>query len=196
MRPRRSECALWECWFEAISGKRLHRRRRLTVAMKHIKDPPPPLPSDCRRTYGSSSRSPWSKPRHAIAAGTVRRRVAAVRAGRRPPRPNHAAAGNVPTAAIPSAPKPGPRPLPHPSARRPSLTADHRRSPHPACGRTFSSGHGHFCGPPASLAPFDHHRDSHRDELAQQQFSAATLHTPRDRHRAPPSNSESAPAIH
>ena len=188
--PSSDVYALGVVGYEAISGKRpFTGDGALTVAMKHIKEPPPPLPSDLPPNVRELIELTLVKnPRHALPQrGTVRRRCR--RRSRRPP----------PATAQPSRGRgtchtgghsirhtnPGRGRCHHPSARRPPRTADHRRPPHPACApHLLIRSAGTAVGRRRPGRAGDHHRDSHRDEFAQQQFAAATLHTHRDRHRS------------
>jgi len=165
--------------------------------MKHIKEARrrrcchPTLPPERTRAHRDHF---GQEPRHALPAvgGTVRRRPSppfAPAAAR--PRPNQAAGGARANTVgrFHPAHKPGPRPLPPPE--RPSPVAHGRppaghRTPPARRSPSHRRSAGTCCGPPASLGGAgDHHRDSHRDELAQQQFAAeqpSTHH--RDRHRS------------
>ena len=131
--------------YEVVSGKRpFTGDGALTVAMKHIKEPPPPLPADLPPNVRelieiTLVKNPGMRYR---SGGPFADAVAAVRAGRRPPRPSQTPpAGRASPAAIPSATPTriaatpsGRTPTPHRS--RPSTGG--RRTP-PA-RRTFSSG--------------------------------------------------------
>jgi serine/threonine-protein kinase len=131
--------------YEAISGKRpFTGDGALTVAMKHIKEPPPPLPSDVppnvRELIETTLvKNPGMRYR---SGGPFADAVAAVRAGRRPPRPNAAASGGRATpAAIPSGTQT--RAAANvttraPAVRRARPTTGGHRTPPPR--RTFSSG--------------------------------------------------------
>lgn len=78
--------------YEAVSGKRpFAGDGALTVAMKHIKEPPPPLPPDLPPNVRelieiTLVKNPAMRYR---SGGPFADAVAAVRAGRRPPRPSH-----------------------------------------------------------------------------------------------------------
>jgi serine/threonine-protein kinase len=131
--------------YEVVSGKRpFTGDGALTVAMKHIKEPPPPLPADLPPNVRelieiTLVKNPGMRYR---SGGPFADAVAAVRAGRRPPRPSQTPpAGRASPAAIPSATPTriagtpsGRNPAPHRS--RPSTGG--RRPPPPR--RTFSSG--------------------------------------------------------
>src|SRR6185312_8658523 len=134
--------------YESVSGKRpFTGDGALTVAMKHIKETPPPLPADLPPNVRelieiTLVKNPGMRYR---SGGLFADAVAAVRSGRRPPRPNAAPSlGRATPAAVPSAaqaraaadmtsraPAPAPRPRP--------ATGSHRTPPPPARG-TFSSG--------------------------------------------------------
>jgi serine/threonine-protein kinase len=128
--------------YEAVSGKRpFTGDGALTVAMKHIKEPPPPLPSDLPPNVRelieiTLVKNPGMRYR---SGGPFADAVAAVRAGRRPPRPNQGApAGRATPAAIPSGTQA--RAAATPTGRAPAArrsTGGHRTPPP---RRTFSSG--------------------------------------------------------
>ncbi|MCV7198994.1 serine/threonine-protein kinase [Mycobacterium angelicum] len=131
--------------YEVVSGKRpFTGDGALTVAMKHIKEPPPPLPPDLPPNVRelieiTLVKNPAQRYR---SGGPFADAVAAVRAGRRPPRPSQSPpAGRAAPAAIPSATParvaatPSSR-TPPPRRSRPATTS---RRPPPA-RRTFSSG--------------------------------------------------------
>ncbi|MGV0685714.1 protein kinase domain-containing protein [Mycolicibacterium thermoresistibile] len=121
--------------YEAVSGRRpFTGDGALTVAMKHIKETPPPLPADLPPNVRelieiTLVKNPGMRYRN---GGQFADAVAAVRSGRRPPRPNQAPSINrAAPAAIPSgaqvrAAATGVRPRP----------AQHRPPPR----RTFSPG--------------------------------------------------------
>jgi eukaryotic-like serine/threonine-protein kinase len=132
--------------YEAVSGKRpFTGDGALTVAMKHIKEPPPPLPSDLPPNVRelidmTLVKNPGMRYR---SGGPFADAVAAVRAGRRPPRPDQATSvSRASPAAIPSGPQTraattnstGRAPV----ARRSRLATSSHRTPPPR--RTFSSG--------------------------------------------------------
>src|SRR6185312_11524438 len=132
--------------YESVSGKRpFVGDGALTVAMKHIKEMPPPLPADLPPNVRelidiTLAKSPAARYRN---GGQFADAVAAVRAGRRPPRPNQAPSINrAAPSAIPSGTQP--RASAEPVARatmtsaRPRPTTGSHRPP-PA-RRTFSSG--------------------------------------------------------
>lgn len=131
--------------YEAVSGKRpFTGDGALTVAMKHIKEPPPPLPAELPPNVRelieiTLVKNPGLRYR---SGGPFADAVAAVRAGRRPPRPSQSPpAGRAAPAAIPSsapariAPAPTTRTT-TPRRTRPA-TGGHRPPP---ARRTFSSG--------------------------------------------------------
>jgi serine/threonine-protein kinase len=130
--------------YEVVSGKRpFIGDGALTVAMKHIKETPPPLPSDLPPNVRelidiTLSKNPGVRYRN---GGQFADAVAAVRAGRRPPRPNAAPTINrAAPAAIPS----GAQARTDVTARSGAMTTRSRpsaaahRPPPPR--RTFSSG--------------------------------------------------------
>jgi len=131
--------------YEAVSGKRpFTGDGALTVAMKHIKETPAPLPSDLPPNVRelieiTLVKNPGLRYRN---GGAFADAVAAVRAGRRPPRPNHAPTiGRASPAAISpsgSSPRVPVEPRPAPVARPRPASGSHHRPP-PA-RRTFSSG--------------------------------------------------------
>lgn len=129
--------------YEAVSGKRpFAGDGALTVAMKHIKEPPPPLPPDLPPNVRelieiTLVKNPAMRYR---SGGPFADAVAAVRAGRRPPRPSQTPPpGGAAPAAIPSGT------TARVAANSAGRTAASRRS-RPATGghrpprRTFSSG--------------------------------------------------------
>jgi serine/threonine protein kinase len=130
--------------YEVVSGKRpFTGDGALTVAMKHIKEPPPPLPSELPPNVRelieiTLVKNPGMRYR---SGGPFADAVAAVRAGRRPPRPSQSPpAGRASPVAISSGPPAraatvGGR-TPPPRRSRPS-TGGHRPPP---ARRTFSSG--------------------------------------------------------
>jgi eukaryotic-like serine/threonine-protein kinase len=132
--------------YEALSGKRpFTGDGALTVAMKHIKETPPALPADLPPNVRelieiTLVKNPALRFRN---GGAFADAVAAVRAGRRPPRPNHTpsigratpaaipAGAATPAAAVQRAPAAAVRPRP--------AGGGHRPAPVPR-GKTFSSG--------------------------------------------------------
>lgn len=131
--------------YEAVSGKRpFTGDGALTVAMKHIKETPAPLPADLPPNVRelieiTLVKNPGMRYR---SGGPFADAVAAVRAGRRPPRPNQAPQiGRAAPAAIPGS---SPRvPAGPPTGMRTTGTrarpASGSHRPPPA-RRTFSSG--------------------------------------------------------
>ncbi|EUA03938.1 putative serine/threonine-kinase pknA domain protein [Mycobacterium kansasii 824] len=140
--------------YEAVSGKRpFTGDGALTVAMKHIKEPPPPLPAELPPNVRelieiTLVKNPQMRYR---SGGPFADAVAAVRAGRRPPRPSQSPPpGRAAPAAIPSS-------APARIAGNPTSRATAPRRSRPATGgnrpparRTFSSASGRCCGLPAS----------------------------------------------
>jgi serine/threonine-protein kinase len=129
--------------YEVVSGKRpFTGDGALTVAMKHIKEPPPPLPPELPPNVRelieiTLVKNPGMRYR---SGGPFADAVAAVRAGRRPPRPSQSPPpGRASPASIPSTQA---RPTPvggrTPPPRRTSPSSRGHRPP-PA-RRTFSSG--------------------------------------------------------
>ncbi|OBF62380.1 serine/threonine protein kinase [Mycobacterium sp. 852002-51971_SCH5477799-a] len=131
--------------YEVVSGKRpFTGDGALTVAMKHIKEPPPPLPAELPPNVRelieiTLVKNPAMRYR---SGGPFADAVSAVRAGRRPPRPSQSPPpGRASPAAIPSSP------TTRAAAVSPSRSAAPRRS-RPTTGghrtpparRTFSSG--------------------------------------------------------
>ena len=132
--------------YEAVSGKRpFTGDGALTVAMKHIKETPPPLPADLPPNVRelieiTLVKNPGMRYK---SGGPFADAVAAVRSGRRPPRPNAAPSiGRAAPTAVPPAIAPTPA---TPTGRAPAptsrtrTTGNHHRTPQPA-RRTFSSG--------------------------------------------------------
>lgn len=125
--------------YEAVSGKRpFTGDGALTVAMKHIKETPAPLPADLPPNVRelieiTLVKNPGMRYRN---GGQFADAVAAVRAGRRPPRPNSAPTIRATPASIPGS---SPRmPAAPPTGARPrTVTGSHRPPP---ARRTFSSG--------------------------------------------------------
>lgn len=131
--------------YEVLSGKRpFTGDGALTVAMKHIKEPPPPLPTDLPPNVRelieiTLVKNPTMRYR---SGGPFADAVAAVRAGRRPPRPSQSPPpGRATPAAIPSTGAQA-RMTANPTGRVPMA---HRSRPMssgrpPAPRRTFSAG--------------------------------------------------------
>ena len=129
--------------YEAVSGKRpFTGDGALTVAMKHIKEQPAPLPPDLPPNVRelieiTLVKNPGMRYR---SGGQFADAVAAVRSGRRPPRPNSAPTIKATPAAIPGAKR---TPAAVEAARaaaasRPRTSAGHR--PPPPARRAFSPG--------------------------------------------------------
>lgn len=130
--------------YEVVSGKRpFTGDGALTVAMKHIKEPPPPLPAELPPNVRelieiTLVKNPAMRYR---SGGPFADAVAAVRAGRRPPRPSQSPPpGRASPAAIPSSPTTRAAAVaPRTAAPRRSRPATGGHRPPPA-RRTFSSG--------------------------------------------------------
>jgi serine/threonine protein kinase len=133
--------------YESVSGKRpFVGDGALTVAIKHIKEAPPPLPPDLPPNVRelieiTLAKNPGVRYRN---GGQFADAVGAVRAGRRPPRPNQAPTINrAAPAAIGSGPPPRAvadlpaRAGPVAGARARPVAGSHRTPPP---RRTFSSG--------------------------------------------------------
>jgi serine/threonine protein kinase len=130
--------------YEVVSGKRpFTGDGALTVAMKHIKEPPPPLPAELPPNVRelieiTLVKNPQMRYR---SGGPFADAVAAVRAGRRPPRPSQSPPpGRASPAAIPSIPTTRAAavgPGRSPAARRSGPSTGRSRPP---ARRTFSSG--------------------------------------------------------
>ncbi len=128
--------------YEAVSGKRpFTGDGALTVAMKHIKEQPAPLPPDLPPNVRelieiTLVKNPGMRYR---SGGQFADAVAAVRSGRRPPRPNSAPTIKATPAAIPGAAKRPPAAVEAARAAARPRAAIVQRPPPPA-RRTFSSG--------------------------------------------------------
>ncbi|MFT3716490.1 MAG: serine/threonine-protein kinase [Gordonia sp. (in: high G+C Gram-positive bacteria)] len=110
--------------YEALTGRRpFSGDGAITVAVKHIQEPPPPLPDSIPapvRELIDTTLAKDPKQRYAT-GGEFAEAVAAVRAGHRPPRPRGASAATKP-APRPTAPRPvvappAPRPVSAPPSR-------------------------------------------------------------------------------
>jgi serine/threonine protein kinase len=131
--------------YESVAGRRpFIGEGALTVAMKHIKEQPAPLPADIPPNVRELIEiSLLKEPGHRYrTGGAFADAVAAVRAGRRPPRPNHAPTiGRATPAAIPSTAQTRAVPdygrPPTASVRTRPPTGNHRTAPPK---RTFSPG--------------------------------------------------------
>ena len=133
--------------YEAVSGKRpFTGDGALTVAMKHIKEAPPPLPADLPPNVRelieiTLAKNPGVRYRN---GGQFADAVAAVRAGRRPPRPNlapsinRAAPAAIPSTATARADTGVTARTGAVTGTRPRPTTGSHRTPPPR--RTFSSG--------------------------------------------------------
>lgn len=123
--------------YEAVSGKRpFIGDGALTVAMKHIKETPPPLPADIPPNVRelieiTLVKNPGSRYRN---GGQFADAVAAVRSGRRPPRPHSAPTVKATPAAIPGSSRAAPATV---AAVRPNTGNTGYR---PAPQRAFSAG--------------------------------------------------------
>ncbi|MET0900847.1 MAG: protein kinase [Mycobacterium sp.] len=136
--------ALGVVGYEAVSGKRpFTGDGALTVAMKHIKETPAPLPADLPPNVRelieiTLVKNPGMRYR---SGGPFADAVAAVRSGRRPPRPNSAPTiGRAAPASIPSTAQAravADMRAPATAARQRPPTGSHRPPPP---RRTFSSG--------------------------------------------------------
>jgi serine/threonine protein kinase len=123
--------------YEAVSGRRpFTGDGALTVAMKHIKEQPPPLPADLPPNVRELIEITLAKDstHRYRSGGPFADAVATVRAGRRPPRPNQAPTiGRATPAAIPSSTQAraatdfGPRAQP-PAVRPRPATNTHRQA--------------------------------------------------------------------
>ena len=130
--------------YEAVSGKRpFTGDGALTVAMKHIKEQPAPLPPDLPPNVRelieiTLVKNPAMRYR---SGGQFADAVAAVRSGRRPPRPNSAPTIKATPAAIPSTSPRVPAAVDAARAQAASrrLPATVNRQPAPA-RRAFSAG--------------------------------------------------------
>ncbi|ORB56005.1 protein kinase domain-containing protein [Mycolicibacterium rhodesiae] len=126
--------------YEAVSGKRpFIGDGALTVAMKHIKETPAPLPADLPPNVRelieiTLVKNPGMRYRN---GGQFADATAAVRAGRRPPRPNSAPTIRATPASIPGSSPRMPAAAP-PTGTRPRANTGSHRPPPPR--RTFSSG--------------------------------------------------------
>ena len=127
--------------YEAVSGRRpFIGDGALTVAMKHIKETPAPLPEDLPPNVRelidiTLVKNPGMRYRN---GGQFADAVAAVRSGRRPPRPNSAPTIKASPAAIPGS-KRAADPRPTPTVSRARAVPAHRPPPPPA-RRAFTSG--------------------------------------------------------
>jgi serine/threonine-protein kinase len=198
--PSSDVYALGVVGYEAVSGKRpFTGDGALTVAMKHIKEAPPPLPADLPPNVRelieiTLVKNPGMRYR---SGGPFADAVAAVRAGRRPPRPNQGAGGARATpAAIPSGSQTrasAAATTRAPAARRVRPTTGGHRTQPPR--RTFSSGQrallwaAGVLGALAIIIAILIVMNSHNSNSPQQPSTPTVTDT-----GAPPSKSESAPA--
>ncbi len=128
--------------YEVLSGRRpFTGDGALTVAMKHIKEPPPPLPAELPPNVRelieiTLVKNPGNRYR---SGGPFADAVAAVRSGHRPPRPNQT---GPPSRATPSAIASGAatRATATLSARATPTRSPATRSHRPPVRRTFSAG--------------------------------------------------------
>ena len=133
--------ALGVVGYESVSGKRpFVGDGALTVAMKHIKETPAPLPPDLPPNVRelieiTLVKNPGMRYRN---GGQFADAVAAVRAGRRPPRPNSAPTIKASPAAIPGSKRAAVEQRPATTASRSRALPAHRTPP-PA-RRAFTSG--------------------------------------------------------
>ena len=157
--------------YEAVSGKRpFTGDGALTVAMKHIKETPAPLPADLPPNVRelieiTLVKNPGMRYR---SGGPFADAVAAVRSGRRPPRPNAAATiGRATPTAVPSG-SPSSAAM---TARAPATAARtaarpaHRRAPaSPAAADLLVGPAGPAVGGRRPWCAGDRHRDPDRAE--------------------------------
>lgn len=175
--------------YEAVSGKRpFAGDGALTVAMKHIKEPPPPLPPDLPPNVRelieiTLVKNPAMRYR---SGGPFADAVAAVRAGRRPPRPSQT-----------PPPWPG-RPGGHsvgydsqgrgqlcwPDCGIPSIPPGHGWSP-AAAAHVFVRSACAALGRGGAGGAGNHHRRAARHQSARGQQPAAGTDADRDHHREP-----------
>ena len=127
--------------YEAVSGRRpFVGDGALTVAMKHIKETPAPLPEDLPPNVRelieiTLVKNPGMRFRN---GGQFADAVAAVRAGRRPPRPNSAPTIKASPATVPGSKRAPAEPRPAPAPPRTRAVATRR--PPPPARRAFTSG--------------------------------------------------------
>ena len=174
--------------YEVVSGKRpFTGDGALTVAMKHIKETPAPLPADLPPNVRelieiTLVKNPGMRYR---SGGPFADAVAAVRSGRRPPRPNAAPAlGRATPTAVGSAP-----PSAAMTARAPATAAarpagDRRTPATPAPTDVLVRTAGAAVGRRCTRSAGDRHRDPDRAERPGQEgpgIPAADSH----RHRYP-----------
>ncbi|BCO65407.1 hypothetical protein MINTM007_00180 [Mycobacterium intracellulare] len=160
--------------YEVVSGKRpFTGDGALTVAMKHIKEPPPPLPAELPPNVRelieiTLVKNPAMRYR---SGGPFADAVAAVRAGRRPPRPSQSPPpGRASPAAIPSSP----------TTRAAAVSPRHHRRAPPAPGpaHLLVGAARATLGRRGTRRAGDHHRGAHRH-----QFPGGSAATASDGHR-------------
>ena len=165
--------ALGVVGYESLSGKRpFTGDGALTVAMKHIKETPPPLPADLPPNVRelieiTLVKNPGMRYR---SGGLFADAVAAVRSGRRPPRPEPGAdtrAGNARVGAVgsPGARRSGPDRT-YPGHRCPATPGHRKPSPSPGAvaRHVLLRSAGTAVGGRCARRPGDRHRDTHRAE--------------------------------
>ncbi|EUA41388.1 putative serine/threonine-protein kinase pknA [Mycobacterium avium subsp. avium 2285 (R)] len=173
--------------YEVVSGKRpFSGDGALTVAMKHIKEPPPPLPAELPPNVRelieiTLVKNPAMRYR---SGGPFADAVAAVRAGRRPPRPSQSPPpGGRHRRPFRPAPPPGQQPCPPGAPPR-------RGGPGRPPAATARPGPAHLLVRPARAAvgrrgagrAGDHHRGAHRHQLPRRPAATAPYG---HRHRNP-----------
>ena len=178
--------ALGVVGYEAVSGKRpFTGDGALTVAMKHIKETPAPLPADLPPNVRelieiTLVKNPGMRYRN---GGQFADAVAAVRSGRRPPRPNSAPTIRATPAAIPGSSAAAARAPPahrDPPARRPpAATARPAGAAHLLLGTA-----GAAVGGRRARRAGDHQRDPDRAGRPRPQ-EQHTRRADRHRHRHP-----------
>ena len=161
--PPPATCTRWGRRIRSTLGKRpFTGDGALTVAMKHIKETPPPLPADLPPNVRelveiTLVKNPGMRYRN---GGQFADAVATVRSGRRPPRPNSAPTSRPARQRSGAGPAPWPKPgppwplgrVPRPATGRPAGPADVLRRP---TGSALGSGGARPAG--------DRQRRSHRD---------------------------------
>ena len=165
--------------YEAVSGKRpFTGDGALTVAMKHIKETPPPLPADLPPNVRelieiTLVKNPGMRYR---SGGPFADAVAAVRSGRRPPRPNRRRRSGAPH--LPRFPRLA-RPSAAMTARAAPATAartarprDRQAPASPAAADVLVGPAGPAVGGRRARRAGDRHRDPDRAERAGQEGPA------------------------